>query len=486
MKNYRVLLINPPDTELSGFNGPPLSLLYLAGTLKKKKIQVKVIDGFFCGWKGVNEEIKKYKPTIVGVSCLTIHRFESFKVLKIAKQINPKILTVIGGAHSTIMHTQIIDNYPYIDIVVRGEGEQVLLEIARGESLKKIKGITYRQDDKAVVNPPQRYVENLDQIPFPAWEMVDLKKYPALPSFVRFHNGIDTNIHPRISVVFTRGCPGHCNFCSTWSIWRGWRGRSGKNMADEIELLYKKYGTRHFMFCDDCMTVRKDEVINLCNEIIKRKLKIAFTATTRTDSINLTLLKKLKEAGCYVVHYGIESASPKVLKLMDKENTLENSEKAIALTKKVGLKVVALMITGAVGETINTLNQSIRFLQKNKPDFIITYSGLFIYPGTKVFYYLKSRGKIDDSYWLKSNPPKIYTETFSETQLRYFRINVERRTLINQHNKVWRSLPFLTFFYIEKFYKGNKTMKDLTMIFYPAINRLIQTITNGNPKKVSA
>lgn len=478
MVKHRVLLINPPEIEYTGFNNPPLALLYLAGTLKNSGVKVKVLDGFFCGWKGIKNEIKMFKPTIVGTTCLTVYRFSSYKILEIAKMVNPQILTILGGVHATMMHTQIIENYPFVDAVVRGEGEQTLLKIAQGKSLEKTEGVTCRRDNKFIVNKPQQYVKNLDRIPFPAWEMVDLTKYAPLPAFVNEHNGIDFRKTPRIPIIFSRGCPGQCNFCSTWMLWRGWRGRSGKNMADEIELLYKKFGMKHFIFCDDCMTVNIKETIIFCDEIIKRNLKIAFNVQTRTDTVNAAVLEKLKQAGCYCVSYGIESGSSKILKIMDKSNTLANSVKAITLTKKIGIKVSAQMITGALGETLQTLNQSIRFLQKTNPEFVVTLGGLWVYPGTKIYHYLKTKGKINDDYWLKPNPPMVFRSHFSERQIRYFRINMERNKLINPHKKVWNSLSFLIFFYLEKLTRKNRKVQSFLIKFYTPINRFIQQIIN--------
>lgn len=476
MRKPRVLLINPPETEQVTFNNPPLALLYLAGTLKKHKIQVNVIDGFFCGWKGVEKKIKTYKPNIVGIPCLTPFRHKSYRVAKIAKRINPEILTIFGGVHATIMHHQLIENYSFIDIVVRGEGEQVLLKIAQGEDLDKIKGVTYRENDRVEINQPQEYVKNLDEIPFPAWELIDLSKYPPLPAGIKIHNGINLIKEPRVSVVFSRGCPGRCTFCSSWWIWRGWRCRSGKNMADEMELLYKKYGVRHFCFADDCMTADAQKTIDLCNEIIKRKLKIAFSVTTRTDVVNLKVLKKLKEAGCYCVNYGIESASHRVLKLMNKKNTVRNSEKAVAATKKAGIKVLALMMTGNVGDNFQTVNQSVRFLQKTKPEFVGTVGGVWVFPGTKIYSDLKVDGKMGDDFWLTKKPMGVYKSDFTGLQMRYIRMSMEKRKLINPKKRPWLSPHFLVFYALEKIAKSNRFLKKTLVKFYDPLDKIVKRL----------
>ncbi|MDO8551668.1 MAG: radical SAM protein [bacterium] len=476
--DQRILLINPPEIIGNGLNSPPLALLYLAGTLKKHHIKVKIVDGLLCGWKGIKQEIKKNRPTVVGTTSLTVSRLKSYKVLKLAKEINPTITTILGGVHATLLHSQIIDNYPFIDIVVRGEGERTLLQIVQGIALENIAGITYRKNNQTIINRPQKYFENLDEIPFPAWDLIDLTKYPALPVFVTSYNGIDTKKVPLIQVIFSRGCPGRCNFCSTWTIWRGWRGRSGQNMADEIEILYTKHKMRHFIFADDCMTVNKKETINFCNEIIRRKLKIAFSVQTRTDQITLEILKKLKQAGCYGISYGIESGSEKILQLMDKNNSLKKNETAILLSKKAGLLVNAEMITGAFGETISTLNQTIRFLRKTEPDFVITLGGLWVLPETKIYHHLKKLGEINDDYWLKNNKPMVYLGHFTDRQIRYFKLNVERRQLIDPHKQPWNSFSFLTFYYADKLARSNFNLINLLRKFYAPINQFAQKIIN--------
>ena len=173
----KILLINPPETEQSGFSGPPLGLLYLAGTLLKNGFEVGVFDGCLEGWKAVEEKIKNFKPDLVGAPCLTPARQKSIQVARLAKQINKNILTVLGGAHATIMHRQILENYPFVDICVLGEGEQTLLEIAQGKKFGEINGIAYRKEGRAVLTPPRKYAEDLDKISFPAWHLIDLKKY---------------------------------------------------------------------------------------------------------------------------------------------------------------------------------------------------------------------------------------------------------------------------------------------------------------------
>lgn len=434
MQNKKVLLINPPETEQGGFSGPPLGLLYLAGTLLKGGVETELIDGCLEGWRKIEEKIKNYKPDIVGIPCLTPERKKALKTAEMAKKAGKNILVVMGGVHPTIMYQQLLDNYPFVDICVLGEGEKTFLEIVQGKNLPEIQGIAFKKDKEIVLTPPREYVENLDEIPFPAWHLIDLQRYPARGSGI--FNGVDLSKEARISVIFSRGCVGRCNFCSTWWIWKGWRCRSAKNMADELEVLNKKFKISHFCFSDDTLTVDKSKILDLCNEIIKRGLKIAFHVTTRVDCVDEELLKKLKEAGCYNIAYGIETASGNLLEKMGKGIGLDISRKAILMTKKANIKITALLIAGNEGENIDTINQTVNFLKDMQPDEVGTVGGLWILPGTKLYFQCKKIGFINDDFWLSNKPYKIYTVENNKLTLNIFKYACQTRKILSRHKLV--------------------------------------------------
>jgi radical SAM superfamily enzyme YgiQ (UPF0313 family) len=182
-------------------------------------------------------------------------------------------------------------------------------------------------------------------------------------------------------------------------------------MADELEMLNKEFGISHFCFADDTLTVDRRATLNLCDEIIRRGLKIAFHITTRVDCVDKEMLKKLREVGCYNIAYGIETASLKLLKEMEKGTDIEISKRAIILTKKAGIGVTVLLIAGSVGENIETINQTIDFLNsvQVQSDEIGSVGGLWILPGTKLYWECKKAGFIGDDFWLSKKPYKLYT-----------------------------------------------------------------------------
>lgn len=386
--------------------------------LRKNGIAVDLVDGYIEGWAGVEKKIKTKGYDIFGITCYTYSRVNALRVAEMAKKAAPSSLVVIGGAHSSLMHRQVLENYPAIDVAVIGEGEETFLEICKGMPLEGILGIAYRSGGKVSVNNKRDLIANLDDIPFPAWDMIDIKKYP--PDGSGIYNGIDLSIEPCVPVMFSRGCVGECTFCSDKKIWKRWRRRSAKNMADELELLHKKYGAKRLAFNDDMFTADRRATLELCGEITKRGIKIVFEVVTRADYIDREMLSALKGAGCYKACFGIETASPELLKRMKKPIDIKTSEEAIRMTREAGIRTQALLIVGSVGETKDSINKTIDFLNRAKPDDIGLANGLRILPGTDLYDHAKKVGFIDDDFWLSDFNWKIFTAENSKTRLNIF------------------------------------------------------------------
>ncbi|MEI6807380.1 MAG: cobalamin-dependent protein [bacterium] len=413
-----ILLINPYGTEQSGFTSPPLGLLYIAGTLLKNGFEVQVVDGCIDGKEAVKTAIERLRPSFIGITCLTPGRVQAMEIARMAKSIIPHTTVVMGGVHPTIMYKQLLETCQALDFAVLGEGEQTFLEIVQGKAPGTIPGLAFRDGKTVVTTEHRRYIDNLDDLPLPAWHLVDLRRYPPIDRGI--FRGIDLKKVPRISVIFSRGCKGHCDFCSTWWIWKGWRHRSPKAMADEIEMLYRDYGVRHLCFADDSMTVDKQATITLCDEIIARNLNIVFHVTTRTDCVDKAVLQRLKQAGCYKIAFGIETGSSLLLEKMGKENDIKTSESAIALAKEAGILVTALIIVGNVGETPESIQDTVSFLRRTRPDEVGCVGELWILPGTQLYRHCKQKGFIDDSYWLSDKPYKSYTLEHTPKELARF------------------------------------------------------------------
>ena len=379
MKTH-VTFVNPPSP--SGAVGHlPFALLgigYLAAVMEKNGYMVDVIDcqALKLTIQQAKEEISKRQPTIIGITSTTLTYKSALQIAKAAKETNPNCITIIGGPHVTFWDQQALQECPQLDIIVRKEGEETLLELVKrieaGKSYSNIIGTTCRKDGKVVRNPDRPYIENLDELPFPArhlWPMEKLRECEDV-----------------LYLAMSRGCVYWCEFCATVRMHgRKYRMRSPKNVADELEFLNKKFNASYFTFCDDAFTVDQARTEELCREIASRGLKIRWNCGTRVDMLTKDLLLKMKEAGCVSVWFGVESGSQQVLDAMKKGITPELTEKVIGWVREVGLKPVPNVILGFPGETKKSAWKTIRFIEKISPDDLGFYNVATPFPGTPLY-----------------------------------------------------------------------------------------------------
>ncbi len=433
-ENNSVLLINPPENAPGRKTSAPLGLMYIAAVLQENNIPVRILDAFLDGWDSVLKKVTEYQPAIVGISCPTYARVQALKAAETIKKHFPKITVILGGHHPTLMARQLLDHYPSIDMVTIGEGEYTTLDLCLGRNPEEILGLGYRKGGKVIINKSRPNIENLDDLPLAAWNLVEPKRYGTHSDFV--YEGIDLAKEVGADISFSRGCIGRCNFCSNFVMWNKWRHRSPVKVVDEIEFLNRKYGIRCFQFNDDCFSVNKKATLELCAEITKRKLKILFCIVTRADCIDEDILKALKEAGCYMISFGIETASPRLLKIMHKAMKPEAGAKAVQLVNSFSIKTVALVIAGCVGENWQTINETIDFLNNAEPSIVDVANGLRIFPGTELFDLAKRKGAIDESFWLTDYNWKIYDEENSRLKLNIFTTALQKRKKLSNFSIV--------------------------------------------------
>ena len=387
-----VTLVNPSQPR--GSTGHlPFALLgigYLAAVLEKNQYEVDVIDCqvLKLSHEEFKSELAKRQPNIVGITSATLTYKSALRIARIAKETCPNCLTLLGGIHATFWDDKALQECPQLDIVVRKEGENTLLELVQrleaDEDYYDVLGTTCRKDGEIVRNPDRPYIENLDDIPFPArhlWPMERLRKYEET-----------------FYMMTSRGCVYWCEFCSTVRMHgRKYRMRSPKNVVDEIEFLHKIYGAKQFTFYDDAFTVDQERAAEICREIKSRKLKIEWDCETRVDMVTKELLRTMKEAGCIAVWFGVESGSQPVLNAMQKGISPAQTMRAFKLAKEVGLMTVAGVILGFPGETKETAWETVKFVERVSPDDV----GYYIatpYPGTPLYESVKEKGllKITD------------------------------------------------------------------------------------------
>ncbi len=398
------LLINTPYLA-SEFPQIPMGLAYIAGVLEKEGIEVQVRDFLveeYCQ-KKLARKIADFSPEIVGATSVTMNYPIASQILKDTKEIDGNIITVIGGPHVSFTVEETLGESPWIDVVVRGEGEYTMLELARGKALKEINGIAYRQNDTIIQTPPRQWIEDLDKLPFPARHLFPLSKYFAINS--------------KGGILTSRGCPFNCIFCvGHRMVGRKVRFRRPKLVIDEIEnVLSQGFGGINIV--DDLFTLNHKHVYATCDEIKSRHLKFNWACFSRVDTVNPELLAQMKEAGCDFLCYGVESADQHILDTIKKKITPQKVREAVRLAKEVDIEVLASFILGLPGETEETLTATLNFAEELQTPCALHVLALF--PGTELWNRAKEFGiRILTNDWSRYNANEAITETEGVTQER--------------------------------------------------------------------
>ena len=429
----KITLIFPPNIFQTKENMPPLGIAWLAAVLREAGYKdVSLIDSM--ANKYSNEEIvdllKKEGPDIVGISFGTQIRFSAFDLARQIKKNFPNLPIVVGGPHPTLASQDTLENIPEIDIVLRGEGEISFLNLVKTlekkGDLATIRGISFRDKKGNIVhNPPEYPINDLDKLPLPARDLLPMEKYDKTTVLSKKRA---TNI------MTSRGCPHYCIYCSTSEQWgHAIRHRSAKNVVDEIELVLKSYpfleGIRFF---DDVFTMDKKRVIDICNEILRRKLNFVWECEARANTIDEEIVRAMKRAGCEFIDLGIESGSNRILKNIKKNITVEQALEAAKTIKRAGIGLKAFFMHGLPGETYEDIRKTVflsRYLFYELGVEGTTQTVAVIYPGTELETLAKELGTLSKDFsWAKyyerekSYPPLdacIYMPVFEQPNLTY-------------------------------------------------------------------
>ncbi len=376
----KITLVNPPYPPSVHSHPPfiPLGLAYLGAVAENAGHKVNVIDcqADHLNYDTFRTRLAETPSDLIGATATTLLYKSAMKLITIAKEVQPQATTALGGSHGTFWDENALKEYSALDVVVRREGEETLLELAEKlegqSSLKGILGITYRDDDKTVRNPDRPFIKDLDALPFPAHHLLPLENLR--------HNG--KILFPLVS---SRGCVYWCDFCSTVRMFgRGYRMRSAKNVVDEMQYVHDKYGVDQVTFYDDAFSVDRNRVLEICSELHKRNLKLIWDCGTRVDMVDRELMQTMKNAGCIAVWLGVESGSELILGKMNKSIKLEQTRQAYKTAHQVGLMTIANVVLGFPGETEQTAKETIKFVSSLNPEDV----GFYIatpYPGTPMY-----------------------------------------------------------------------------------------------------
>jgi radical SAM superfamily enzyme YgiQ (UPF0313 family) len=341
--------------------------------------------------------VKKEDPDILGFSVLLSTAKEAPKIAERVKTENPNITVVFGSHHSTFNAERILEKYPFVDIVVRGEGEYTSLEIARcleeQREIDKVEGVTFRRNGRIVSNPDRPLNKDVEALPFPDRDLAGVQYSSAI-------FGVKINSKKFTTMLSSRGCPFNCSFCGIRKFTRRvWRPRSVENVMAELEYLQSE-GYEQFLFADDNFTLNGKRVSKLCRRIKKAGMDIEWFCDSRVDHVSYDMFREMVKAGCRCLFFGIESANQRILDYYRKGITPEQSQKAVCKARKAGVDViVGSFIVGAPDETEREVVNTLQFANKldiDVPDVNI----LGAQTGTDIWNDLVAKGLLnEDEQW---------------------------------------------------------------------------------------
>jgi anaerobic magnesium-protoporphyrin IX monomethyl ester cyclase len=445
----RICLINPPriQPKLWGNLGilQPMDIAYVAALLEKQH-QVQIIDAANEGWKNfeqidetkckqgltnkeIETRIKQLSPDIVGITVSFSGWWNTaYQVASTVKNVDKDVITVLSGLHPSARPVECLESQ-FIDFVVVGEPEYTTQELVqtldqgKTEDFKKIKGISYRREGKTIITEPRPPIADLDALPFPARHLLPMDVYFAAAKEVPPRGEISKRW---TTVMTSRGCPYNCVFCSIHTVMsRKWRARSPENVIGELEQVVESYQVKQLDFVDENMTLDRGRFEAICDLMVERGLHVEWFAPNgvRADTLDESLLRKMKASGCKKIRVAPESGVQRVVDNIVKKNLdLRAVEKAVILSKKVGIKVGCFFVVGLIGETKEDIEQTIIFAHKLKrlgaDSFYFSYATP-VY-GTELYEQAKQGGFLRDCFSddaLAEAKPLIETPELSADEL---------------------------------------------------------------------
>ena len=424
----------------------PLGLAYVAAVLERHDIEVRIIDAIVedLSTAEVITAAKQFNPDIIGMPMWTPTAKVVMDLATEFKNNLPNVYIVVGGIHPTVLPEETLE-CKAIDFVVRGEGEHAALElvnaIEKKGSLSKIKGLAYREGNKVIINPEREPLKDLDSLPFPARHLLSMPKYKQFL----------TKNNPAYILFSSRGCPFGCTFCCRDVGGRFYRARKPEKVIEEIKVLINTYGAKEITFSDSLFGAQKEWVFELTELIKKEKLNITWSCNTRANVVSKETLKAMKDAGCWMVYYGIESGDPEILKIINKGETVEEIRQAIKWTNEVGIQSWGSFMFALPGETPESATKTINFAKSLGLDFA-SFHLTTPFPGTYLFSEASRWGDLEMDY-------KNYTTLHSIFVPKGYKNKTELDTILK---KAFREFYLRPNYFVSRLLKL-RSLGDITM-----------------------
>lgn len=394
----RILLVNPPWQldqnsvySKTGAIYPPLGLTSMATVMDKAGLPTDILDawGMGMGLERFQDELLKRRPDVLGITAYTTTVLQSLAAARKAKDILPGITVVMGGPHPTIMPDEMMEQEG-IDYIIRGEGELSFLSLVRclqseDLSLENIPGLSWRENGVIRHNPASGFVEDINSLPLADREKLPMAIYrPASGAYRRT---------PVTSMITSRGCPFNCTFCSKAIFGSNVRFRTAEKVVEEAKYLRDNFGIKEIYFADDCFTLDMARAEKICDLFLSNNLGLTWTCSTRVNLVNPILLKKMKQAGCVSIGYGIETGDPEMAIKLRKGITFKQARDAIAWTRSAGIETRTSYIFGFPGERMEDLEKTLQVAIELNSDFVIFNLAIPL-PGTQLYREARDKGLI--------------------------------------------------------------------------------------------
>lgn len=429
---------------------PPSDLMYLAAVSEKVGLEAKIKD--YSQGGNLEADLKDFQPDYLLVNVATPTLEHDLKALSIAKDILPNVITIAKGASFLTLAKDIMYKHDGLDIAIVGEAEKTLEEILVGKEKQDILGIYYRANSEIIFTGIRPFIENLDEIPFPARHLVDNNIYRR-----------PDNNKVQAVIKVSRGCPFHCFFCLATPVSGAKvRKRSIENIIAEIKECVEKYNIKNFVFWSDIFNIDREWTISLCNAICESGLKITWSANTRADTADLEMAKIMYKSGCRLVSIGVESGSQYMLDKIGKKIKLDDVRRTVKVFKKAKIRIYNYFVIGLPWETEETVEETIKFAIELNSDFISFYTATPL-PGSRFFDYARENGLFDK-------------ETSFENAYYYPAVNTHNLTkerVFELHKSAIKRF-YLRPFYILKMLSKIRSLQEVKNYFIAGLNVLLR------------
>ncbi|MBE0429578.1 MAG: radical SAM protein [Thermoleophilia bacterium] len=380
---------------------PPYGLMCLAAVLEKEGHEAKILDSarYALSHEQISQEVKDFNPDLIGMS---VYSIGANRAIENAKHLKSRFdIPIVAGGPHIIVYPDDLAEFDFFDFLVTGEGEKTLVELVEAlegkRGLADVKGIYYRDNGGIVKNEPRMYIQDLDELPFPAFHLIDdLKGYT--PQLLVYRK------RPVVTLITSRGCPFECIFCN--SVWtRRWRGNSAEYVVDLVEHVIEKYGAREISFHEDTFALNKRRVLEICRLMKERGIDIVWSATVNLKTLDRETILAMKDTGCWLVSVGIESGNDEVLKFIKKPVDKELVSRVTGWLDEAGIKIRGYFMMGHLIDTEETIQETIDFA-KSLPLYSMNLSVMYLAPGSEAREIASMYGTVNEGLDLGSGYPR--------------------------------------------------------------------------------